>query len=82
MKLTEKELFLLETINRQTGPDRVVFKIDDVENLLGISREEIIEAISVGKLRCKKIAANPIQWRISTSAFLDYYRKHILKAGE
>lgn len=78
--MNKRDLFYLETINRQGLGDRVVFKIPEVEDMLGIPKEEIIEAIRSGKLKCKRFSHEEMSWRIPVSWLLDYYRGSIVSS--
>ena len=80
MKIKERDLFYLEIINRQGLGDRVVFKIPEVEDMLGIPKEQIIEAIRSGKLKYKRFSHEEMSWRIQVSRLLDYYRGSVVSS--
>ena len=66
--MNERDLFYLTAINAQGLGDRISFKINEVEEILGTPKEEIIESIRLGNLKCKKFSEqHEMRWRISVS---------------
>lgn len=74
--MNERDLFYLTAISAQGISDRISFKINEVEKILGINKEKLIEDIASGKLKCKRFSQAEIRWRISVQWILDYYRKY------
>ena len=64
---------ILEIIHSQGYGESIIFKMKDVAALLDQTETEVIGLIEEKKLRVKQFSRDPVGWRVTTTALLEFF---------